>query len=66
MDELKYIATSRPIAALSNGERCAQRTLAAARQLLNPGSPSDLPSVSSIEAELARYVKEAYRPRTYG
>ncbi|MNR07803.1 hypothetical protein D3C85_1239330 [compost metagenome] len=65
MDELKYISTSRHTTALSSGERCAQRTLAAAEQLLHPGRPSDEPSVSSIEAELARYVKEAYRPRTY-
>ncbi|QVQ28320.1 hypothetical protein [Achromobacter deleyi] len=66
MDELNSTATSRPPVALTSGERCAQRTLAAAEQLLNPARPSGLPSVSSIEAELARYVKEAYRPRTYG
>lgn len=66
MDDLKYIATSRPATAPSAAERCAQRTLAAAEQLLHPDRPSELPSVSSIEAELAKYVKEAYRPRTYG
>ncbi|MFD4836535.1 hypothetical protein ACFWP0_03450 [Achromobacter sp. NPDC058515] len=66
MDPLKDIAASRPTRVLSSGERCAQRTLAAAEQLLHPSIPPGVPSESSIEAELARYVKEAYRPRSYG
>jgi hypothetical protein len=65
MDEQQYIATSRtPM--LSPGERCALRTLAAAQKLLHPTQAAEMPSVSSIEAELARYVQEAYRPRHYG
>lgn len=64
MDELKIIATSRPATVPSSAERRAQRTLAAAERLLHPDIPPTV-TVSSVEAELASYVKDAYRPRTY-
>ncbi|WP_241130732.1 hypothetical protein [Achromobacter xylosoxidans] len=47
--------------AVTNAERCARRTLEAAHRLLNPGS--EVQSMSVVELELARYVKETYRPR---
>ena len=62
MQEYKYAATP-PSNALSNGERCAQRTLAAARRLLNP---QEVETASTVEAELAMYVREAYQRRSYG
>jgi len=62
MNEFNYTATSPSAPLLSSGERCALRTLAAAEQLLHPDTPSSV-SMSSVEAELAKYVKEAYRPR---
>jgi len=52
---------------LSEGELRARRTLEAARRLLDPHAEPAV-EVSSVEAELMRYVKEAYRRRshTYG
>ena len=49
---------------LSEGERRARRTLEAARRLLDPQAEPAV-EVSSVEAELMRYVKEAYRRRSY-
>lgn len=66
MDEDKQPASSRSSPALSTGERRALRTLAAAEQLLHPRPAAEMPSMSSVEAELARYVRQAYRPRHYG
>lgn len=54
--------TLAPVApTVTEAERCALRTLAAAQRLLHPGSA--VPSVSLVEMELARYVRETYRPR---
>lgn len=50
---------------LSDGERRAQRTLAAAQRLLHPDEPQ-AEAISSVEAELAGYVKNAYARRAYG
>ncbi|WKK19326.1 hypothetical protein QQL45_08445 [Achromobacter insolitus] len=49
---------------LSEGELRARRTLEAARRLLDPQAEPVAP-ISSVEAELKRYVKEAYRRRSY-
>jgi hypothetical protein len=48
-------------AAVSDAERCARRTLAAAQRLLHPDQ--DPAPRSTVEIELARYVRETYRPR---
>lgn len=63
MEEFKYMSTSATPSQLSSGERRALRTLAAAQQLLHPERPPAV-VMSSVEAELAKYVREAYRPRT--
>ncbi|CKH18803.1 Uncharacterised protein [Achromobacter xylosoxidans] len=47
--------------AVTKAERCARSTLAAAQRLLYP--ESNLSPMSQVELELARYVKETYRPR---
>ncbi len=63
MEAFKYQAATATPPQLSSGERCALRTLAAAQQLLHPDrGPS--PAMSTVEAELANYVRETYRPRT--
>ncbi|WP_156124195.1 hypothetical protein [Achromobacter sp. RTa] len=63
MEKSNIGATTGPAAGISEGERRAQRTLAAAQRLLNPESG---PEMSSVEVELTRYVKQAYRRRSYG
>jgi hypothetical protein len=63
MDKLDFNATAVPSRGLSEGERRAQRTLAAAQRLLNPEAG---PEMSTVEAELQRYVKQAYRRPSYG
>ncbi|WP_251865138.1 hypothetical protein [Achromobacter sp. Marseille-Q4962] len=45
---------------LTEAELRAKRTLAAAEQLLYPERLSDEARMSAVEAELQRYVKEAY------
>lgn len=62
MEEFKFNAGSATPAQLSVGERRALRTLAAAQQLLHP-QREPAPSMSTVEAELANYVRETYRPR---
>ncbi|EHK65594.1 hypothetical protein [Achromobacter arsenitoxydans] len=62
MEDFKYTVVPGSVRVLSSGERRAQRTLAAAEQLLHPERPAP-ESMSSVEAELASYVKKAYRPR---
>ncbi|GEM_PF-625802 len=47
---------------VTEAERCARRTLEAAQRLLHPQSAATT-ATSTIELELARYVKEAYVPR---
>ncbi|QKH37540.1 hypothetical protein FOC84_22445 [Achromobacter pestifer] len=49
---------------LSEAELRARRTLEAARRLLDPMAEPAAP-VSTVEAELKRYVREAYRRRSY-
>lgn len=63
MEEFKYTPTLSTPQPMTNGERCAMRTLAAAQQLLHPERPPAV-LMSSVEAELAKYVKDTYRPRT--
>ncbi|MGE8687678.1 MAG: hypothetical protein ACN6PJ_11125 [Achromobacter sp.] len=63
MDKSNFDTTTGPSTGTSEGERRAQRTLAAAQRLLNPEAG---PEMSSVEVELTRYVKQAYRRRSYG
>ena len=62
MEEFKYTPAMSNTQPMTNGERCALRTLAAAQQLLHPERPPAV-VMSTVEAELAKYVKETYRPR---
>ena len=55
-----YAAPQQPV--VTEAERCARRTLEAAQRLLHPDQPP-LSTTSTIELELARYVKAAYVPR---
>lgn len=55
-----YAAPQQPV--VTEAERCARRTLEAAQRLLHPDQPA-LSTTSTIELELARYVKAAYVPR---
>ncbi|CAB3698561.1 hypothetical protein [Achromobacter aegrifaciens] len=57
--------TAAPAEILSEGELRARRTLEAARRLLDPQA-EPVAAVSSVEAELKRYVREAYHRRSYG
>lgn len=63
MEEFKYAVVPGSVTVMSSAERRAQRTLAAAEQLLHPERAAPV-SMSTVEAELAKYVREAYRPRT--
>ncbi|AUL19487.1 hypothetical protein FYA67_08555 [Bordetella holmesii] len=56
MSKHKYKFLQPP--ALTEAERRAQRTLAAANKLLNPNPPEPAPDVSPAEAELLRYMDE--------
>ncbi|MEN4919063.1 hypothetical protein ABE485_10340 [Achromobacter spanius] len=62
MEDFKYTFVPGTTTVLSSAERRAQRTLAAAEQLLHPERATPV-SMSSVEAELVSYVKQAYRPR---
>ncbi|MGY6271327.1 hypothetical protein ACXIUT_16685 [Achromobacter denitrificans] len=63
MDKFERGATVELSGNLSEGELRARRTLEAARRLMEPDA--DAPD-SSVEAELQRYVKQAYRRHSYG
>ncbi|MGS1109085.1 hypothetical protein ACVCNH_22705 [Achromobacter anxifer] len=65
MNKFESVATAAPAEVLSEGELRARRTLEAARRLLDPQA-EPAAAVSSVEAELRRYVRETYRRRTYG
>lgn len=62
MEEFKYTPAMSTPQPMTDGERCALRTLAAAQQLLHPERPPTV-MMSTVEAELAKYVKDTYRPR---
>ncbi|ADP18013.1 hypothetical protein AXYL_04699 [Achromobacter xylosoxidans A8] len=65
MDKFERETTAPSIEILSEGELRARRTLEAARRLLDPHAEPAAATVSPVEAELQRYVKEAYRRRSY-
>ena len=62
MERFNHNATVKPAGELSEGELRARRTLEAARRLMDPESAAP---VSSVEAELKQYVKQAYRRHFY-
>ncbi|MBO1016784.1 hypothetical protein IPU70_24715 [Achromobacter sp. SD115] len=64
MDKFERDTTAPSAEILSQGELRARRTLEAARRLLDPHA-EPAATVSPVEAELQRYVKEAYRRRSY-
>jgi len=64
MEKIERDVTAPAVEVLSEGELRAQRTLEAARRLLDPRAAPAAP-ISSVEAELRRYVREAYRRRSY-
>jgi len=65
MEKHERDTTAAPVEVLSEGELRAQRTLEAARRLLDPQA-EPVAAISSVEAELKRYVRETYRRRSYG
>ncbi|MGS1010078.1 hypothetical protein [Achromobacter anxifer] len=64
MEKFERNMAAPAVEVLSEGELRARRTLEAARRLLDPRAQPAAP-VSSAEAELRRYVREAYRRRSY-
>lgn len=64
MDKFERDTTAASAEILSEGELRARRTLEAARRLLDPEA-EPVAAASSVEAELKRYVREAYRRRSY-
>ncbi|MBC9908634.1 hypothetical protein [Achromobacter xylosoxidans] len=65
MDKFDRDTTAAPAEILSEGEQRARRTLEAARRLLDPQA-EPAAAVSSVEAKLQRYVRQAYHRRSYG
>lgn len=62
MDKFERGAMVESSGELSEGELRAQRTIEAARRLMDPESVAP---VLSVEAELKQYVKQAYRRHSY-
>ncbi|MPT39702.1 MAG: hypothetical protein E2603_14660 [Achromobacter sp.] len=65
MDKFERYSAAESSVNLSEGELRAQRTLEAARRLMDPDAGPSAAPVSSIEAELKRYVKQTYRRHSY-